>query len=282
MEVVIIGQEKSSDLALLQNAFEAKGFENAPFIKIDKLGLFTEESKTKIVAGTINFRKYDAVFLKAGPQFTQFVEPFLDELVEEGIYCQVKPESYYIMANKPFMYTLLNSKGIRIQKTIIVPGVNLIEASLKELSFPILVKTFVGNRKTQNIIVESERALKSFAKSIKTKVDAITLQEYLAGNLDYCFVIGKEVFAVERRWNEKKLEHSEKGIATSLSEKDAKMALNATRVCGADIATVKMINANVMNVSPIIDFDRFNKALGKDMQTVVASHYWQLLEEGTK
>lgn len=279
MEVVLIGEEKSEDINILKNAFVSKGFDAAPFVRISKVGLFTKGNKTKIVVGTINFRKYDAVFLKAGPQFTPFVEPFLDELVEEGIYCQVKPESYYITANKSMMYSVLNGKGVEIQKTIIVSSPNLLETILGKIDFPLLVKTFVGHKKTQDIIVDSERALTSFANSIKTRVDAITVQEYLEGDLDYCFVVGKEVYVVMRKWDERKLSHGGKGHATTLSENDSKMAFKAALVCGTDIATVKMINGKVINVSPIIDLLRFNKYLGKELENKIAEHYYEMISK---
>ena len=57
MNCVIIGEEKSPDLARLKDALLDKGFGNAPFIKISKIGLFTAGNSTKIVIGKINFTK---------------------------------------------------------------------------------------------------------------------------------------------------------------------------------------------------------------------------------
>jgi glutathione synthase/RimK-type ligase-like ATP-grasp enzyme len=277
MNVAIIGSQKTEDLNLLKKAFEEKGFKKAPFLKISKIGLFTSGNSTKVVVGTINFKKYDAVFLKAHPKFTAFVEPFLDELVEEGIYCQLKPESYYIMSNRPFSYAALNSRGVKTQNTLIFPDPKMIDESKIDLNYPLIVKSFIGHRKTQSLVVDSERGLKSFARSIKSKVDCITLQEYLEGDLLYCFVIGKDVFGVKRKWDAKKFDHVEKGVSASISETDAEMAKKAARACGADIATVKIIDGLVLNVSPEIDLLRFNNVLGKELHSNIASHYWDVL-----
>jgi len=277
MNVVTISEEKTEDISWLKEAFLRKGFEKAPFINIAKVGLLTKKGKTRIIVGSINFRRYDAVFLKAGPALTQFIEPFLAELVEEDIYCQLKPESGYITSNKPFMYSVLNASGIPIQKTTIVPGVEVIEQALKGFSFPLLFKTFVGHEKMQHVIVDSERSLRSMAKSIKSGVDAVLLQEYLEGDLNYCIVIGSEILAITRKWDENKGEHAEKGLTTTLSEKDTRLAKRAARIVGADIATVRMIDGRIVDVNPMIDIQRFNKILGKELQDKVAQHYWDML-----
>lgn len=275
MNVVSISEFKTEDMNLLKEAFLRKGFEKAPFVNIAKLGLLTKKSGTRIVVGSINFRRYDAVFLKAGPALTQFVEPFLDELVEEGTYCQLKPESYYITSNKPFLYATLNAAGIPVQKTTIVQSVEAVEQALRGFSFPLLFKTFLSHEKTQHVVVDSERSLKSMSRSIKAGVDAIVLQEYLEGDLDYCLVIGGEVFAARRKWDESKMEHAGKGLTTTLDEKNARVAQRAAKTVGADIATVRMISGRVIDVSPVIDLERFNKILGKQLQDNIAQHYWE-------
>ncbi|MFH1586529.1 MAG: hypothetical protein ABID38_01580 [Candidatus Diapherotrites archaeon] len=273
MNCVIIGEEKSPDLVQIKRAFLEKGFDKVPFIKISKIGLFTAGNKTKIVVGKINFSKYDSVFLKVGPQFTQFVEPFLAELAEKGIYCQLKPESFYISSNKPFMFSVLASRGIPIPKTSIVPSSELIEQASKGFKFPQVFKTFVGQKKNQQIIVESERGLKSTIKSFKSKFDAVTIQEYLQEDLIYCVVVGKEILGLKRKWNSDNFEHMAKMVSTSLSGEDSETAFRACRTVGFDIALVRLIGGKVIDIDPIIDFDRFNKPLGKSIESMVAAHY---------
>ncbi|MFH1696534.1 MAG: hypothetical protein ABH854_01335 [Candidatus Diapherotrites archaeon] len=277
MNVVTVSEKKGKDVQMLTDAFLKKGFERAPFIGVSKLGLITKKSGTRIVVGKLNFRKYDAVFLKAGPHLTQFIEPFLDNLVESGIYCQLKPESYYVTSNKPFMYATLNAAGIPMQKTTIIQSVEMIEQAVKGFKFPLLFKTFSGHEKLQHVIMDSERGLMSMAKGVKEKAEAILLQEYLEGDLDYCFVIGRETFSVKRKWDDKKMEHLEKGVSSTLDEDAVRIASKAARAVGADIATVKMINGRVIDVSPEIELERFNKILCKELQENIASHYMEVL-----
>ena len=277
MSIAIIADAKTDELEALRAAFLKKGFESAPFIKTSKIGLYTDSQRTEIVVGTINFRKYDAVYLQADAELTQFVEPFLDELIEEGIYCQAKPDSYYSTSNKPLMYTILKSRGVPISKTAIVGSPLYAESAVKGFGFPISFKTFSGQRKTQQLVLDSERSLKSAAKSIKGGIDAVVLQEYLEDDMEYCFVVGKNVNAVRRKWDSKNQEHGKKAISYTVSDKDAETALKAAAAMGLDIATVKMIGGKVINVVPTIDFERFKKAVGTALQERIADHYWEVL-----
>lgn len=277
MGIAIIADAKSEELEALRSAFLNKGFEKAPFLKTSKVGLYSDKKKTEIVVGNINFKKYDAVYLQADSELTQFVEPFLDELVEQGIYCQAKPDSYYSTTNKPLMYTILNAKGIPISKTAIVGSPIHAESATKGFAFPLSFKPFSGQKKTQQLILDSERSLKSAAKSIKGGIDAVVLQEYLEGDLNYCFVVGKKVTAVRRKWDSNKQEHNKKTISYTLPEGEAETALKTASAMGLDIATVKMISGKVINVMPSLDFERFKKAVGSALQERIAEHYWEVL-----
>ena len=278
MDVVIISDKKGAALPELKKSFEKRGFEHVGFIYVGRVSLLTKGNQTKILVGTINFSKYNGVFLNVGQQFTQFVEPFLTELSNKGIYCQLKPESYYVTSNKPFMNVVLNSRNIKTQKTFIVANANLLEQAVKSFNFPVMFKTFVGAAKAQSIVIEDQRSFESFAKSFRSKVDAIMVQEYLQGDLDYCVVIGKNVFGVRRKWDREKAEHHSKLTPVSLSSKSTETAIKAAKTVGADIATVKLIGDTVLSVSPEVNFDRFGTAMGKDLNDSVADHYFEVLK----
>ena len=120
MKVAIISDKKNENMVELQQGFEKEKI-HAPFINIDRVSLLTQGRNTDLVAARLDFSKYDAVYLKVSRQFTQFIEPFIDTLVSKGIYCQFKPEAFYIIANKPFQYSVLHAKGVRTSETMIFP-----------------------------------------------------------------------------------------------------------------------------------------------------------------
>jgi glutathione synthase/RimK-type ligase-like ATP-grasp enzyme len=225
------------------------------------------------LASKIDFSKYDAIYLKVSRQFTQFIEPFVDTLVSNGIYCQFKPEAFYIIANKPFQYSVLHSKGVKTSETMIFSDVTALEWAAEEIRFPIILKTFFGLRKTQSIVIENLRSFKSLVKSIRGEIDAITLQEYIEGDVNYAAVIGKDVYTIKRKWNDQKFEHEKKPVSASLTEEDQKKAIRAAQTVGADIATIKLVEGTVLGVRPSIDFLQFKKVMGKDLGLAVANFY---------
>jgi glutathione synthase/RimK-type ligase-like ATP-grasp enzyme len=274
MKAVLIAEKKDSSILLIKEAMQKK-FEHVGFIHLSRVGLLTKKDKTKIIVGLINFEKYDCVYLKAEPELTQFIEPLIDELRQKGIYCNLKPESYYITSNKPLMYVLLNSHNIPVQKTVVISSPNLIESGIASFNYPVIIKTFNGIKKTQSLVIDSLRGLKSFIKSIKSEPSAIVLQEYLQGDVLYCAVIGEQVFAYKRKWFEEKFEHSVKETGIALSDSEKKQAIESVNACGLDLGVAKLIQGKTVNVSPLIEIEKFNKALGKELNSVISEHYFK-------
>ncbi len=274
MKAVLISTRKDSSINLIKEAMEKK-FEHVGFIYLSRVGLLTKKNKTKIAVGSIDFEKYDCVYLNAKPELTAFIEPLIDELRQKGIYCNLKPESYYITSNKPLMYVLLNSKKIPIQKTTVISSSNLIESTMNSFNYPVIIKTFNGNKKTQSLVIDSLRGLKSFIKSIKSNPSVIVTQEYLEDDVIYAAVIGEQVFAYKRKWIKDKFEHSVKEIGLALSDSQKKQAIDSINVCGLDLGTVKIISNKTINVEPVIELEKFNKATGKQLENIITEHFFK-------
>ncbi len=264
MKVAVVSEKLDNDLANGVDAFRKICGESS-FIEIGDLALLIEENKSGVFLEEKDFEEFDAVYLKAAPSFTQFVEPFLDELVEKGIYCQFKPESFYILSNKPFLYATLNSKGVNISHTVVVSDAKQLEGLTSGFSYPVIMKTFNGLNKTQNLVIDSERSLKSVIKSSNPKIDAITVQHYLEGDLFQSVVVGENVFTVKRTWNEEKLEHAKKGVSTKLPEEEKELAIKAAKVVGADVVQVKTIEGTVIGLNPVVNISSYSGILGTDL-----------------
>ncbi|HZX19696.1 MAG TPA: hypothetical protein VFF13_01635 [archaeon] len=272
MNVAIIAEQDNDDVKKLIAAFKTKKMASE-FIEAGNIGIYIQKNASKIFLDKKNFSQYDAAFVSLPLTFTPFAEPFLSELVDEGIYCQLKPNSYYLLSNKPFLYSTLSSKGVKTPQTDILADKESVDYSLKEFTYPIIVKTFLGLKKTNSVLVESDRSLKSFIKSISLNIDAITIQTHLEGNVDQSLVVGDDVYTVKRKWIEEELSHSKKAINTRLADHDKETAIKAAKVSGMDVGVVKMINGNVIGVRNSVDFKLFNDALSQNMYEKVAQHY---------
>jgi glutathione synthase/RimK-type ligase-like ATP-grasp enzyme len=275
MQAVLLSEKKDESILLIKEGMLKAGFEHVGFIYLSRVGLLTKNNKTSIAVGSVNFEKYDCAYLKAKPELTQFVEPLADELREKGIYCNVKPESYYIISNKPYLYSLLHQKKIEAQKTTVIHSPSMVLDSMESFSYPVIIKTFDGIKKTQSLVIDSLRGLKSFIKSIKSNVSAVTIQDYLQGDVFYCAVVGENVFSYKRKWLEDEFEHSQKMVSVALSDDEKEKALRAANACSLDIALVKMIQGKIINVNPLLDITKFNKALGKEIQETIGHYFME-------
>ncbi|PIN84744.1 MAG: hypothetical protein COV47_05750 [Candidatus Diapherotrites archaeon CG11_big_fil_rev_8_21_14_0_20_37_9] len=279
MDVAIIAEQQDEQLKKLQAAFKEKSL-TAEFIEVGSLGIFVEKNVSMIYHESRPFSEYDSVFIDLPLEFTLFAEPFLSELVDAGIYCPMKPNSFYVLSNKPFLYSTLSMKKVKITKTDILADKETVDSSLEDFAYPLIVKTFLGLKKTNSVLIESERSLRSFIKSISVSFDAITIQEYIEGDVDQSIVIGDDVYTIKRKWVEKELAHSKKPLNTKLADHDKETAIKAVRVAGLDIGVVKMIQGKVIGVRKKLDLDLFSDALSINMYHKIAVHYAEKVHGG--
>jgi len=272
MKTLFIFEKENDDIKLLKEAFNKKNI-SVELVEIGNLGLLTEGKQTTVIANEFNLDDFDSCFLEAGVEFTQFVEPLIDEFSQKGIYCQVKPDAYFILSSKAFQIATLNANGLKTPKTKIFGSTFFVNSSLKVFSFPLVLQVFDGYKKIQNVLVESEKALLSIVKSIKSDFDVLIVQEFFEKDLDISVVIGNKVFTVRRTWNKEKFEYSKKGASRTLSDSEEKNLIKACDAIGVDIATVKLIDGNIVSLKPVVDFAFFQETIGKNLYEATAEFY---------
>ncbi|MFH1663569.1 MAG: hypothetical protein ABH986_02030 [archaeon] len=278
MKALFIFEKENEDISKLKEAFNKKNI-SVSLVEIAKIGLLTEGKETTLTTNGFNLEDFDCCFIEAGIQFTRFIEPLIDEFSQKGVYCQVKPDAYSILSNKAFQLTTLNSNGIKIPDTTVFGSSFFINSSLKEFSFPLVLQVFDGYKKIQNVLVESEKALLSIVKSIKSDFDVLLLQEFFEKDLNESVVIGDNVFTVRRAWNKEKFEYSKKGSSRGLNEQEKANVINACKAIGIDMATVKSIEGCVVSLKPVIDFSFFQEIMGKNLFEETAEFYFNKLRK---
>lgn len=273
MKALILAGRKGKGIKKLKESFLAKGFSSADFLNISKLNLVSRGGKTQVVNDGLNIADYDAVFLRAKLQLAPFVEPLLDELKDSGTYTQFRPGSYYLNSNEALQLAALNSRGLPMAKSVAVVDPGIIKDSVERFHYPLIFKSYVGQTKTQSILIETPRSLHSITKSIKMNLDAAILREFEEADLIQCAVIGSKVFAIKRRWNGSEIEKLGRGIPYRVSDNERATAIRAALACGCEIATVKLSKGLVTEVIPDINFSIFNKKTGENLFDAVAEHF---------
>ncbi len=272
MNLLLLRVEKTRTQIELQKSFEKKGF-NVKTLNLKKLSLLSDRKKTELKNGDINFDKINAVYLRAPLQINSFVEPLLDIFKEKKIYCQYKPNSYYNSSNEALQFNALNLNGIKIAKVVTFGDSNTIQSHVNKFEYPVLFKSFRKQQKSQTILVESARSLKSIAKSIRFNIDGAVIREFVEGPVEDCAVIGDKVFTIRRKWLGDEPQKLSKGKLVKLSKTEKETAVKAAQVCGFDIATVKLAQGNVSKVRPGISYLTFSKKSGDSMFDEVADFY---------
>lgn len=269
MDIALIRLEKDSVFKELSRAFEERNL-NTRFVDIKKLSLFAGNRKTNIFLGKTKLKEINAVHLSPSLQLTQFTEPLSEELFERNIYCQLKPKSFYINSNELFQCITLNEFHVKTPKTIITGQTEGTIKAAREMNFPLLFKAYRAGKKEFAMIVESIRSLKSVVKSISFPASAFLCREFVEGNVNQALVIGEKVFNIKREWHKDALQKLGKGASSKLSKETEENAKHAARVCGCDIATVKLTKGHILAVEPTTNYLTYCKKTGEDIFGEVA------------
>ncbi|MDD4251068.1 MAG: hypothetical protein PHX27_02645 [Candidatus ainarchaeum sp.] len=269
---VLILAEKDSVAKPFVLAMKEKGI-RANYLQLLKINLVSKHKNIQIKAVEENIPNYDAVFLQARTNLAPFIEPLIDILEEQKIYCNAKKGSYYIAANEPYRFVNLSVNGIKTPKTLLTGSIKNIERVSKKISYPLIVKSFIEKNVQQSIIVNNDIELNNFVKSIKTKIDGFLLREFIGDCVISCVVIGEKVFAIDRRQGTKCVLELEKGRSYTPTENEKKLAILAANACGLDIARVDLIKGRVISVEPEINLGVFNKVCSENLEKHVANFF---------
>ena len=273
MKVLILGSKKTKSINRLVQAFKEKGFSQVDFLEISKLNLVSRGGKTQVVNKGIHIEDYDGVYVRAKLNLAPFVEPLLDHLRDEQIFTQFKPGAFYLNSNEALQIAALNGRGLPVAKTVMVVDPSYIKDAAERFRYPLIFKSYIGQQKTQSILVESPRSLRSLSKSIKLDLDCVIVKEFIEADLIQCAVIGEKVFAIKRRWNGSEIDKLAKGVSYRVSDSEKVIALRAALACNCEIATVKLSRGVVTEVIPDINFPVFNDKTSEDLFGAVAVHF---------
>jgi glutathione synthase/RimK-type ligase-like ATP-grasp enzyme len=279
---VLVLTEKDADSKKFVRAMKEKGIK-ANSLELIKISLVSKYKKTIIKTIDENIPKYDAVFLQARTNLAPFIEPLIETLRDQNIYCNAKPGSYYLAVNEPYKFVNLAINNISTPKTLASGSIKNIERVSKKISYPVVAKSFIGKDVQQSLIVNSDSELNNFVKSIKTNIDGFMLREFIDDCVISCAVIGEEVFAIDRRSGKTCVSDLDKGRSYKLNEKEKEMVIFTAKVSGLDIARVDIVHGRVIAVEPEIPIDAFNRICSVDLEMHIANYfYYKISEIGVK
>ena len=268
MNILVLAEKKKKVQPIL-DALDKKG--HTTYLRLSKIILVSKKNKTKIKAYGNELEDYDAIFIHARTSLAPFIEPLLEELNKIGCYTNIKKGAYYAGWNEPYLMVALTQTGIPTPKSISTGSATNVETIASKISYPAIVKTYLGKKVQHVLLVNSSRELKLFAKSLKTEIDGFMVREYILGDVISCAVIGKKIFAVKRKCVEEAKEIFE-GKMYKLNEKEEELVLNTAKATGYDVARIDLVKGKIIKVEPTIPIEEFDIACSEQIETHIANY----------
>jgi len=268
MNILVLAEKKKKVQPIL-DALKRKG--HSTYLRLSKIVLVSKKNRTRVKAFGNELDEYDAIFIHARTSLAPFIEPLLEELEKTGCYTNIKKGSYYIGWNEPYLMVTLTQAGINLPKSISTGSAKNVETISSKISYPAIVKTYLGKKVQHVLLVNSSKELKLFAKSLKTEIDGFLIKEFIQGDVISCALIGEKIFAVKRKCSEEAKEICE-GKMYKLSEKDNELVLNTAKAIGYDIARVDLVKGKIIKVEPTIPIEEFNIACSDQLETHLANY----------
>jgi glutathione synthase/RimK-type ligase-like ATP-grasp enzyme len=275
---VLVLTEKEKQARLFVTALKAKGVKTNS-LQLIKISLISKHKNTLIKAIDEDIPKYDAVFLQARTNLAPFIEPLIDSLQDKGIYCNALPGSYYLAVNEPYKFVNLCVNNVPTPRNLISGSGKNIEKVSKNVSYPLVAKSFLGKDVQQSTIINSDKELENFVKSIKTKIDGFVLREFVDACVISCVVIGEKVFAIDRKSGDTCVNDLSKGRSYRPTEKEKEIVIRAAKASSLSIARVDLVNGLVIAVDPEIPTEVFNKVCSVDLEMHIASFFVDKVNE---
>ncbi len=268
MNILILAEKKKKVQPIL-DVLKKRG--HSTYLRLSKIVLVSKKTRTRVKAYGNELDEYDAVFIHARTSLAPFVEPLLEEFEKIGCYTNIKRGSYYTGWNEPYLMVTLTQEQVAIPKSISTGSAKNVEAISNKISYPAIVKTYLGKKVHHVLLVNSSRELKLFAKSLKTEIDGFLVREFIQGDVISCAVIGEKIFAVKRKCTQIAKEICE-GKMFKLSEKEEDLVLSAAKATGYDIARIDLVKGKIIKVEPIIPIEEFNIACGEQIENHIANY----------
>lgn len=275
MDILILAEKKKKVQAVL-DALNKKG--HAKYLRLSKIVLVSKNNRTRIKAFGMELDEYDAIYIDARTSLAPFIEPLLEEIEKIGSYTNLKKGSYYTGENEPYLTVTLAQEGISIPKSISTGCPKNVETISNKISYPVMIKTYIGKKTQQVLLVNSPRELKLFSKSIKTEIDGFLIREFIEGDVISCALIGDKIFSVKRKYNDNgEAKEIYDGKMYKLSEKESELVYNTAKTIGYDIARIDLVKGKVIKVEPSISFEEFNIACSDQLEMHLANY---LIDKG--
>lgn len=274
---------KQMDLLILANEFETqeKRFSNY-FEEVDKKSLAdvlidTEKGDNVLVDGE-SIESWDAVYIDPEPKAFNYLRVLIEGLGQKDISCNLDPSSIFILAKKPYLFSVLAERDISIPDQVAISTEKGLTELEKDVDFPVVAKKYSNFELGEAKIFDQFDNLKSFTEISEHGKDFIMIQEYSDEDLfDVLYINGN---LISLKLEESPWEASESSSVAkkyhSISTDQKKTVEEAVSSLGTRLCQIRMKGNEIVDIDSSPDLEVFKEKSGKNIYGRISD----MLKEG--
>jgi len=246
------------------------------------------DGKPKIFLGEEDVtNEFDAVIPRIGTKVTRHGSAIVKQFEMNGIFSTARSLGITRARNKVRTLQIMARKGIPIPETLFSINPDNIEDQIRLLGGPpVIIKIQEGTQGLGVILAESKKSAKSIIDTFYKMDTSILLQQYVeeANGEDLrIIVIGNKVIASMKRVSERdefrsNVHRGGKTEAIDITEKERKIALDATKYLGLGVAGVDLMRSKKGPVLLEVNASPGLKGIEEATGVNVAKHIIEFVE----
>src|SRR3989344_3666868 len=191
--------------------------------------------------------KYDCIYARGSFRYSILLRA-ITTLLNKNCYMPLRPASFTIGHDKILTHLKFQEHNVPQPTTFVATTADNGKKSVKNLTFPVIMKTPSGTHGKGVLIADSEESANSMIDALSLLRQPFLIQQYIdTDGRDYrCIVVGGEVIAAMRRVAAKgesraNIHSGGHGEKIELDEKTKKEAIAAAKSCGLDVCAVDIL-----------------------------------------
>jgi hypothetical protein len=264
----------SLKLLILANEFkdEAERFrEHFEEVEVKSLAdcLIDVNGDTELMIDGERIENWEAVYINPEPKAFNYTRVLLESISRKEVSCNLNPSSIFILNKKPYLFSVLADKGVKISKQVAISTEKGMTELQRDIEFPVIARKYSSFELAEMQVFEEFDSLKSFAELSEHGQDLLMIQEKSDEEedvFDVLYIDGKMISLKleEKPWEQDRYNSITKkyhGISGSQKE----LVKEAVESVGADIGRVRVQGEKVLDIANRPDLEEFKQKSGKNV-----------------
>jgi len=291
MKACVIGSKRRSPstMQIYETLKDCGRFKSVLFIPTEGVRIGVKKGKFPIFYRNMDLTDFDVVVPRIGAKKACFGYLITKYLRDAGVYIPMAPESILICHDKYLTLEALNKARIPIPETFLTMSPPSAKRVVSEMKAPIVMKLLNGSGGKGVMFSDNEENAFSLIDTLNVLHQPLFIEKYMEnrGEDVRIIVVGNEAVASMKRIAKKggkraNLSSGGKGIIYKIDSLMERIAVKSSRVIGAEICAVDMIEGSKkpvvleLNICPGM---KISKITGVDVPKRIAEHVADRAEE---